>query len=245
MNFKSLEKKIYLNKINNSTESFHNNNSHLIYFTYMTEKAQLETNGITPIDDQKHIYLINIDLQTNNSHMIKKDVDLYVFVNYYLDDELTINKTNGGIVIFDHISPKCLTFVPSYDFKQSPCYGFILYNETKTLILTVVTKNGKIGFPKGKKKSKEPPLYCAFRELKEETNIDPEDIYILPGCKSEINEKNNVPTNYYFAQLRPNIDKKLYCIDEEEDLELKWMSFEQLLELDNNVFYDRRKQLLY
>jgi hypothetical protein len=66
----------------------------------------------------------------------------------------------------------------------------------------------------------------------------------LPGCRSEINEKNNVPTNYYFSQIRPGINKKIYCVDEEEDLELKWMTSEQLLQLDDDVFYERRKKLL-
>lgn len=36
------------------------------------------------------------------------------------------------------------------EFKQSNCYGFIMYNEDYQKVLTVTTKYGKIGFPKGK-----------------------------------------------------------------------------------------------
>ena len=45
-----------------------------------------------------------------------------------------------------------------------------------------------------------------------------EDIYILPDV-SEINEKDNVPTNYYFGMIR-NTEKKLYCLDKDENLDV-------------------------
>ena len=127
---------------------------------------------------------------------------------------------------------------------QSGCYGFIIYDTTGSNVLIVETKSGILGFPKGKKEKGEIPIECAFRELKEETNLDPEDLIILNGCLSEVNQKNNVPTNYYRAKVKENIGKELYCLDENENLNIKWMSISEIMQIDDNKFYPRRKKLI-
>ena len=115
-------------------------------------------------------------------------------------------------------------------------------------ILTVETPAGHLGFPKGKKDYKtELPLCCAFRELKEETNLNPEDIEILPGCKSEVNEKDNVPTNYYIAKIRDDesiASQYIRCNDKDENLKLKWIEIDKLMKMNNFKLYDRRKQVV-
>ena len=40
------------------------------------------------------------------------------------------------------------------------------------------------------------------------------------GCKAEVNEKDNVPTNYYIAKIRDDkiASKKIRCNDKDENL---------------------------
>jgi 2'-phosphotransferase len=225
-------------KLNITMDNFEQKNSQLIHATYYKNYDSIMQTGLKSMS-RNDVHLINIDSKTNKFHMIRQDTDLYIFVNSI---NLDLKESTNGVILCKEIPPKNLTFVPAYDFKKSHCYGFIIYDETNTKVLCVITHNNKIGFPKGKKEKNEIPICCAFRELKEETNLDPEDITILPNCISEINENNNVPTNYYFAQIR-NTDKELFCSDKEENLTVKWITIQELLNTKDDTFYDRRKLL--
>jgi RNA:NAD 2'-phosphotransferase (TPT1/KptA family)/8-oxo-dGTP pyrophosphatase MutT (NUDIX family) len=226
-------------ELNITMDKFQQNNSQLIHATYYKNYDSIKETGLKSMS-RNDVHLINIDSKTNKFHMIRQDTDLYIFVN---NIDLDLKESTNGVILTGEIPPKNITLVPAYDFKKSHCYGFIIFDKTNTKVLCVITPNNKIGFPKGKKEKNEIPLCCAFRELKEETNLDPEDINILPNCISEINENNNVPTNYYFAQIR-NTDKELFCADKDENLSVKWITIQELLNTKDDIFYDRRKLLL-
>ena len=81
---------------------------------------------------------------------------------------------------------------------------------------------------------------CLFKE----NTLDPEDLVILPDCRSEIKENGNVPTNYYSAKIRGPLSKELYCLDQEENLQLHWKTIPELMTIGDNKFYSRRKKLL-
>lgn len=226
-------------QMNMTMETFTQSNSHLIHATYYKNYDSIKSSGLKSMS-RNDVHLINVDSSSNKFHMIRQDTDLYVFVN---GNNLNLKQSTNGVILVDHVPPENITLVPSYDYKRSYCYGFIIFDASNTQVLCVITSSNKIGFPKGKIEKKEIPICCAFRELKEETNLDPEDITVLPNCISEINESDNVPTNYYFATIR-NTEKPLFCLDKDENLNVKWMSIDALLKLSDNVFYDRRKKLL-
>lgn len=227
-------------KLNISMDKFIQSTSQLIHATYYKNYDSIKKTGLKSMS-RNDVHLINIDSSSNKFHMIRQDTDLYVFIN---GNNLDLRQSTNGVILTNHVPPENITLVPSYDYKKSHCYGFIIFDLTNTQVLCVITSNNKIGFPKGKIEKKEIPICCAFRELKEETNLDPEDITVLPNCISEINDKDNVPTNYYFANIR-NTEKKLFCADKDENLTVKWMAIEKLLNLNDNVFYDRRKKLFF
>ena len=218
-------------------KDFKQENSHVVHATYLKNESGIRKNGLKSMS-RNHVHMINIDSKTDKFHMIRQDTNLYVFVN-----DVKLKESENGVILADNVHPKYLTLVPAYDVKKSHCYGFIIFNQDRDQVLVVVTKYGCYGFPKGKIEKGELPLACAFRELNEETNLDPEDIEILSGCISEVNNKGNVPTNYYYAIIRNN-KKKLYCKDTDEDLQIKWMNINKLLRLSNKEFYPRRKKLL-
>ena len=200
---------------------------HIIHATYKKNYCPILNEGIKAMT-RDFVHLINIDSNSDKFHMIRQDVDLYIFVDGH---SLDLRISENGVILTPHILPQYLTFVPAFEHQRSGCYGFIVYDTTKTKVLVVETKSGIFGFPKGKKNKGELSICCAFRELKEETNLDPEDIKVLSGCKSEINENNNVPTNYYLAQIRENIVKDLYCVDQEENLKLHWMTISDIIKI--------------
>lgn len=224
-----------------SLEKYNQGKSQIIHGTYKKNYNSILTQGLKSMT-RDYVHLINIDSKSDKFHMIRQDIDLYVFVQ---GNDIDLSISENGVILSADIPSKYLTLVPAYQHHKSGCYGFIIYDVTKTKVLMVETKSGIYGFPKGKKHKGELAICCAFRELKEETNLEPEDIIILPGCKSEINEKNNVPTNYYLAQIRENISKELYCLDKEEDLKLHWMTILELLKIDDDKFYLRRKKLIF
>lgn len=221
-------------------EKYEQTNSQIVHGTYKKNMESILETGLKSMS-RTHVHLINIDSSTDKYHMIRQDTDLYVFIKP--NKELEFNMSSNGVVLTESVPKEYLTFVPAYEHKKSGCYGFIIFNADHSEVLTVTTTRGTVGFPKGKKKKGEFPLACAFRELKEETDLDPEDITILDGCKSEINEKGNVPTNYYLAEIR-NTHKKLYCADEDENLTVSWMKIDELTELPPDKFYKRRLTLI-
>ena len=226
-------------KIKISMNKYQQNNSQLIHATYYDNMESINKSGLKSMS-RNDVHLINIDSKSNKFKMIRQDTDLYVFVN---GKNLNLRESTNGVILTDFVPPENLITVPAYEYKKSHCYGFVIFNSTMDKVLTVKTPAGHIGYPKGKKDyHNELPLCCAFRELKEETNLNPEDIEVLPGCKSEINEKDNVPTNYYFAKIRDD-NKKVFCNDKDENLTIQWMKIDNLLGLKHSI-YERRKKLL-
>ena len=41
-----------------------------------------------------------------------------------------------------------------------------------------------------------------------------------------------------------NTEKKLYCLDKDENLDVSWMNINELIKMENKNFLDRRKKLL-
>ncbi len=227
-------------KLEIQMDKFEQNNSQLIHATYYDNMESIEKSGLKSMS-RNDVHLINIDSRNNKFKMIRQDTDLYIFVN---SKGLDLKESTNGVILSSFIPPENLISVPAYEYKKSNCYGFLIFNSKMDKILTVETPAGHIGFPKGKKNYKnELPLCCAFRELKEETNLDPEDIEILPGCKSEINEKDNVPTNYYIAKIR-NDNKQVFCNDKDENLKLQWIEINKLIKLNDFKMYQRRKTII-
>ena len=223
-----------------SLQSYNRGHSQVVHATYYQYFDSISKQGLKKMS-RDYVHLINIDSQSNKFHMIRQDTDLYVFIQ---GDHPNLSISENGVILSPDISPKCLTLVPAYEIKPSGCYGFIIYNHSLTKVLMVKTVAGILGFPKGKIKKGELPLCCAFRELKEETNLDPEDLLILPGCQSEVKENGHVPTNYYLAKIREPLSKELYCLDQEENLQVGWMTIPELMKIRDNKFYSRRKKLL-
>ena len=64
--------------------------------------------------------------------------------------------------------------------------------------------------------------------------------------KSEVNEKDNVPTNYYIAKIRDDefSSKKIRCNDKDENLTLEWIEINKLIKLNDFKLYERRKQVI-
>ena len=227
-------------KLQIQMNSFKQNNSQLVHATYYNNMESIQNFGLKSMS-RNDVHLINIDSLSNKFKMIRQDTDLYVFVNGH---ELDLKESTNGVILTPYVPPENLITVPAYEYKKSNCYGFLIFNSNMDKILTVKTPAGHIGFPKGKKDFKnELPLCCAFRELKEETNLDPEDIQVLPGCKSEVNDKDNVPTNYYIAKIRDD-NKPVFCNDQDENLQIQWINVNKLMTFNDFTLYQRRKLLV-
>tara|TARA_Y100000992_G_scaffold30416_1_gene17002 strand:+ start:2330 stop:3283 length:954 start_codon:yes stop_codon:yes gene_type:complete len=227
-------------KLQIQMDSFKQNNSQLVHATYYDNMESIQKSGLKSMS-RNDVHLINIDSKNNKFKMIRQDTDLYVFVNGH---NLDLKESTNGVILTPSVPPENLITVPAYEYKKSNCYGFLIFNSNMDKILTVKTPAGHIGFPKGKKDFKnELPLCCAFRELKEETNLDPEDIQVLPGCKSEVNDKDNVPTNYYIAKIRDD-NTPVFCNDQDENLQLQWININKLLTFNDFTLYHRRKLLV-
>ena len=227
-------------KLQIQMNSFKQNNSQLVHATYYNNMESIQNFGLKSMS-RNDVHLINIDSLSNKFKMIRQDTDLYVFVNGH---ELDLKESTNGVILTPYVPPENLITVPAYEYKKSNCYGFLIFNSNMDKILTVKTPAGHIGFPKGKKDFKnELPLCCAFRELKEETNLDPEDIQVLPGCKSEVNDKDNVPTNYYIAKIRDD-NTPVFCNDQDENLQIQWINVNKLMTFNDFTLYQRRKLLV-
>ena len=223
-----------------SLQSYNRGHSQVVHATYYQHLDSISRQGLKKMS-RDYVHLINVDSQSDKFHMFRQNTDLYVFIQ---GDHPNLSISENGVILSPEIPPECLTLVPAYEISPSGCYGFIIYDHSLTKVLMVKTVAGILGFPKGKIKKRELPLCCAFRELKEETNLDPEDLLILPGCQSEVKENGHVPTNYYLAKIREPLSKELYCLDQEENLQVRWMTIPELMKIGDNKFYSRRKKLL-
>ena len=99
------------------------------------------------------------------------------------------------------------------------CAGFVVLcnHNHKLHTLLVYTHNGKWGFPKGKieKNINEDLQSCAYRELKEETGLEPKDI--IPDFDKamiEYSKKGQASVTLYYATTQSLIPPKIEDVGE-------------------------------
>ena len=110
--------------------------------------------------------------------------------------------------------------------------GFIVYkiDNDKPLFLVIGSKNGDVGFPKGHMEKDETEIQTAFRELKEETNIEVE---VIKGYRYQIEYKlkhikNAIKQSVYFLGYAKN--DNIICQPEEVNF-AKFVSFDEALKV--------------
>ena len=144
-------------------------------------------------------------------------------------------------------------FKPLQEDKTVPGAGFILFREIeggRKEVNLVKGKSGKFGFPKGcRQESDESIKDNAFRELKEESGIEPGmfeafDTRLIEN-KKKINKVTNQPftkVNYYFPGLmyQEHINAPLKC-DFTELLSVGWYSLD---EAKSKLSNDKKWKLL-
>ena len=120
--------------------------------------------------------------------------------------------------------------------------GFIVYKivNDKLLFLVIGSKNGDVGFPKGHMEKDETETQTAFRELKEETNIE---VLLIEGFRYQIEyplpkKKDTIKQSIYF--LGKCINEDIICQEKEVD-EAKFLTLEESLEL---LTFDETKKML-
>lgn len=115
------------------------------------------------------------------------------------------------------------------EYKKS-C-GFVVFKKFKDEIYYLIIRawNGEYGFPKGHMQNDESEYETAFRELKEETNVE---VRIVGGFKRQIEykfpNKDIMKQSVYF--LGEWIKNDIIC-QEAEVLEAKFMTYEEAMEL--------------
>ena len=122
------------------------------------------------------------------------------------------------------------------------CGGFVIlcqkHNKTKTAL--VRTHSGNWGFPKGKLEEGESLEECAYRELNEETGLNPNDINVIENVSfNEINRKGNPSVKLYLATTESLVNLKVY--DEGELAIAQWIDIEKAY---NILTLKNRKEIL-
>ena len=123
------------------------------------------------------------------------------------------------------------------------CCGIIVFYDDLTVV--VKTEKGNYSYPKGKKEKGETHLETAYRELKEETNINRNDIELFPETVSIDERKgnnNNISVRYFIGKLKKQ--KPVSFEDPEELDEVKYMKVSDVLLLPNENMKERRKAIL-
>lgn len=120
-----------------------------------------------------------------------------------------------------------------------------MFDENK--IILVKGKNGKWSFPKGKfEKSKDLNGYeCARREFLEETGLVGFEYVYNSSPEIEFTEKNTISCKYYRCKITSkNSDFTTIERDNNDEIvETKWMTLYEILQLDDSMFYERRKKI--
>lgn len=96
--------------------------------------------------------------------------------------------------------------------------------------------------PKGRPLKCELELMCAIRELREETNIDKSDYFLIPGAMRTdvyVDHGTQYCSKYFIARAYPNLAKRLINArtvsqgDFREVGEIKWMNIEDIKFVDD------------
>jgi len=115
------------------------------------------------------------------------------------------------------------------------CGGVIVFT-TGLEFVSVVSKAGNYGFPKGKREKDETLFQTSIRELQEETGIQEKDIqFIQPESVyfDEISNKGNICVRYFLAQYKSDVTSKEFnfVFDLEELRQVSWINHKKLLSL--------------
>lgn len=123
------------------------------------------------------------------------------------------------------------------------CCGIIVFYNDLTVV--VKTEKGRYSYPKGKKEKGETHLETAYRELKEESNIDSNDIDLYPESvfiDERKGNNNNISVRYFIGKLKHQ--KPVSFMDPDELDEVKYMRVIDVLTLPNENMMERRKTIL-
>lgn len=116
-------------------------------------------------------------------------------------------------------------------------------NKEKQIIETILVKtpHGNLSMPKGKRNKGEQYIETAWRELKEETGLEPHMVNLLDN---ELNyyvvENNNII--YYPSIIKDDYKNfKLRNIDSEELVDVSWYDINQVMKFDKNIKNERKE----
>lgn len=121
-----------------------------------------------------------------------------------------------------------------------PCAGVIVFNGDLTIL--VQTDALRYSFPKGKRNKKETPIETAWRELKEETGLNAENVQLISDTYyiDEVSCKGFPSVRYYVGRLIKDLPKSQF--DPTELRKVEWIEVENAMMLER--FEDRRKEIL-
>lgn len=131
------------------------------------------------------------------------------------------------------------------NLPKSFCNGFVVFyktenNDLETVLVT--NENGNHSFPKGKREKKESDFECAYRELKEESDINKEDITVINEIVIDeySTNKDSPSVRYFIAML--NEKKQLKFVDPTELDSVRYYKIDEALNLVN--LKNTRKEVL-
>lgn len=112
---------------------------------------------------------------------------------------------------------------------EPPCAGFIVFDHGRVIL--VRTAAGNFSFPKGKRLRGESAVDAAYRELREETGLEREDI--LPPESVYFDEKTRkgyLSVRYFLANSARPITA--FSFDQEELADVGWYDISEAMKLD-------------
>lgn len=114
----------------------------------------------------------------------------------------------------------------------------LVFNDKKELLLNLRNDTNNWGIPGGSKELKETLEECAIRELKEETNLDTNDlelVTVLSGKEYYYRYPNNDEVDCVIALYQvKNYSGNLY-INDDESKKLQFFSLDKLPELESRA----------
>lgn len=122
------------------------------------------------------------------------------------------------------------------------CCGIIVFYEDETVV--VKTARNNYSFPKGKMECNETTLETAYRELKEETNINDSDIILYPNNVyiDEKKKNNHISVRYFVGKLKTKVPVSFQNPGELE--QVTYMKVSDVLNLPNENMKQCRKKIL-
>ena len=132
------------------------------------------------------------------------------------------------------------------DQNNYNCAGIVLFNNTFTEVVLVETDRGHFSFPKGKRDKKESLLETAIRETFEETGIKNKQYLLSDFVLAEFAKPDSKSPSvlYFIGQLHSDTKVHKFTFDAKELKNVKWISFENALEIDDFNFKHQRKNVL-